>query len=240
MVIFMNFPATGPYQPLHLVFLLIYILFFIFTTIAIKKSSNEKTRERIFKIFAVFQIIFVIIRKVTATQLHIQTSPDTYSWLSVLPDSFCSFSSMGLGIAILAGKKDNKALHFFAYLAMLGGFTSTVYPDYLYKESIFAFSTIVALLYHALDIWLVISMMVCDYFVPTIKKLHYFVIGFIAMMGFGAFEVFILKYPDAMNIHSALISDLPVLTSWYALGIECFIAVLIIIAIYKCNKKKKS
>lgn len=213
-----NYP--GVFHLEHFIFLAIVILLIALGLfLNFKVVKQDKTRELILKISGIVLLIMIIANRFSIVLVNrIVFENKSYSWINLIPNTFCGFTSLFLGLTIVIGKKDNPFLNACYPVAFIGGLLSTIYPDYLDHQMFFDPRTITGLIHHAIDIWIVIYALTIKYINPSFKKLPYFFLYITSTMTFGVFLMDALGFESAMQIGKPLISSLPIFTSWYMVG----------------------
>lgn len=231
---------NAPFSIAHIIYLILNIIWFIVGAILIKKYvKDEKTKILIIRISGLLLIITVTIMRIIATIEDIRDYPLDYKWYHVFPQSYCSFTSFTLGFAALFFKKDNIVFHFAVYMAIYGGGLSTIYPEYLSDNlPFFSLNGVTSLLHHSLQLWIVTLILTNKFMIPSYKKIYAMAIGFGSMLLVGVFELFVLKYPAAMNLTKPLSEDIGPITSWYVLYIASIFVTLFFVFILKNIYKK--
>lgn len=209
----------------HLTFLAIFAVFMIVSLIIFKRFLiTKKSKIIVVKIFA--GILFVCI---LWSRISIVISSGI--WTKIFPDYFCGMSSLVLSLAYLFGKENNNVIHFVHYLAFVGGLVTIIYPDFISQNpSIFYANTISGLLHHAFAFYICVLTLVIGYFTMDYKKWPNLVIGFMAYITIGSFEISVFGYSDAFYIYKPILPGTP-LNVWvmapifavgYALFFVCF------------------
>ena len=235
--------ADEPFSIAHIIYLIINIIWFIVGIILIKKKvKNEKTLELIIRISGAALLFCVISMRIADVILDIKADPETNKWYHVFPYSYCAFSNITLGFAALFYKKDNIVFHFAVYMSLYGGVLSTIYPEYLSHDHFFTYVGMTSLLHHSISIWICLIILTNKLFTPEYKKILAYIIGFGIMLLIGVFELFVLKYPSAMNLDKPLSDDIGPITSWYVLVIAGTLVTLLFIFILKklYNRKEST
>ena len=161
----------GVYGIGHIVYLIISILLMVLGIIIIKLVKKEDIYFRIIKISGIILLILILINRISVTYYDVVISKrEGYSWLNIIPNTFCGISSLILSLAIIFGKKDNVVLHLISYLGIIGGIITMFYPDFLESQNFFDLRSVSGLLHHTIMVWLVIICMLTKYIVPTMKK----------------------------------------------------------------------
>ena len=124
-------------------------------------------------------------------------------------------------------------------MAIYGGGLSTIYPEYLSDNlPFFSLNGVTSLLHHSLQLWIVTLILTNKFMIPSYKKIYAMIIGFGSMLLVGVFELFVLKYPAAMNLTKPLSEDIGPITSWYVLYIASIFVTLFFVFILKLIYKK--
>ena len=226
---------NAPFSIAHIIYLILNIIWFIAGAILIKKKvKNEDTKILIIRISGLLLIICVTLMRIDDTINGIKTNPEINKWYHIFPQSFCSFISFVLGFSALFFKKDNIVFHFAVYMAIYGGGISTLYPEYLSDELPFlSLNGVTSLLHHSLQLWICTLILTNRFMIPDYKKIYSLIIGYGIMLFVGVFELFVLKYPTAMNLNQYLSEDVGPITSWWALYIASILVTLLFIFILK-------
>ena len=121
----------------HLTYLAVFIVFMIASLILIKIFvKSEKAKFITIKVVSALLLIFIVWNRIAIAVQY-------KSWTNIIPDSFCGMSSLVLALACLIGKKNNNVLHFVFYVAIVGGFLTMIYPDFIgQNHSLFYSNTI--------------------------------------------------------------------------------------------------
>ncbi len=232
---------NGVYGISHIIYMVLCILLFLVSLICIKKYvKEEKTINKIIKTTALVLLIMIILNRISVTYYDVVVNKrDGYTWLNLIPNSFCGLSSLVLSLSVLFLKKDNKILHCISYLGFLGGFLTFFYPDFLDTQSFFDIRSITGLLHHTIMVYLIVLMILTKYFVPSLKKWHIYPIGMCIIMTFAIFLKDALGFSKSFQINEPLLKSSPVLTSWYIVGIISIILQILFIFIYEHLNNKK-
>lgn len=229
----------GVYCAEHIIFL---ALFFILAAggifLILKFTKREKTRSVIVKISAVILLALIVTNRVSVTAEQVNSNPELYSWLHLLPYTFCGLASLVYALSALLGKDDNKVFHFIAYFGFFGGLATIFYPDFLDTQTFWDIRSITGLLHHAMMVWMSVLLTATGKFRPNAKRWYVYPIGFCLMMALGFFELNVLGFPEAMNVTKPLVGSLPVLTSWYVIGLVSS-AVTVLISLFWKHPKRQ-
>lgn len=197
----------------HLTFLAVFVAVMVVALILVKKfAKTVKTQNIIVKCVALILFITVVWNRISLAVL--KNNP-----AMLIPNTFCGMSNLVLSLAVLFGGRNNNVLHFVFYFAIVGGFVTLIYPDFLENYPTF-FHTVTTsgLLHHALSFFLCLLLELVGYFSPNYKKWPNLVIGFMAYMTVGAFLIFVLDVNSAFYMNRPCISGTP-LTVWILIPI---------------------
>ena len=210
-----NFP--GVYCTGHIVFLIVGFVLLAAAAVFIRKLRDEKKVTVFVKALAALLLVWIVINRVSVTAVQVSTEPETYSWLNLLPYTFCGLASLVYSLTVLFGKKNCTVMHFIFYFGFFGGLCTLFYPNFLDTQTFWDIRSFSGLVHHYLMVCLSVLTFVSGYFQPRLKKWYVFPLGFSLMMLLGLFELDALGFAEAMNIGKPLVGSLPVLTSWYVL-----------------------
>lgn len=208
----------------HLTFLAVFVVIMVVALILVKKfAKTVKTQNIIVKCVALILFITVVWNRISLAVL--KNNP-----AMLIPNTFCGMSNLVLSLAVLFGGRNNNVLHFVFYFAIVGGFVTLIYPDFLENyPTFFHTATTSGLLHHAFSLFLCVLLELVGYFSPNYKKSPCLVIGFMAYMTVGAFLIFVLDINSAFYMNYPCIAGTP-LTVWvlilifagvYALYMTC-------------------
>ncbi|MCI5745574.1 MAG: YwaF family protein [Erysipelotrichaceae bacterium] len=228
----------------HIIFMVIAFSLMFFGWIFIgKKVKNEKTRYIITKVSAALLLAAILWNRISITVFNFQNNDFGFeNILYMIPLSFCGVSSLITAISTLFLKKDNIVLHFISYIGFIGGLVSTIYPDYLDNQMLLDPRSLSGLTHHAILLWLVVLNIITGYFKPTSKKWFVFELGSCILLTIGVFfkefdaYLNIRCFAHPMQISQALISSMPILTSWYVVGIVLAILHIVFLIFYERYK----
>lgn len=210
----------GVYGAAHILFL---VCFFVCATAGIlllrKFAKTDFSRDLVVKISASVLLVLIALNRVSVTAHGIAAEPQVYSWLNLLPYTFCGLASLLYALAALFGKDNNTVFHFIVYFGFYGGLATLFYPDFLETQTFWDIRSITGLLHHAGMVWMTALLVATGKFRPKAEKWYVYPIGFCLVMTLGLLELDALGFPEAMNIGKPLVGSLPVLTSWYVIGI---------------------
>ena len=229
----------GLYGVHHILFLVIgFALLAVGTWLIKKYVKNEKTLSVVIRVLAGVLLLWIVINRVSVTAYQVKNDPEAYSWLNLIPYTFCGLASLVYSLALLFGKRNNIVLHFIVYFGFFGGLCTLFYPDFLMTQTFWDIRTVSGLVHHYLMVCLSVLTVVTGYFKPDFKKWYAYPVGYAFMMLLGLFELDALGFPEAMNIGVPLVGDLPVLTSWYLIY-AVSTAVVFLISFFFGRKKKE-
>ncbi len=192
----------------HLTFLAIFVVFMILCLVLFKiYAKSRQVQDIIVRSVGLLLFIFILWNRIAICISNHDAS-------HIIPDTFCGMSGLVLALAVIFGKRDNNVLHFVFYFAILGGFITMIYPDFIgQSSSIFYSNTISGLLHHSFSFFLCLLLCVAGWFHPNIKKWSNVAIGFMAYITVGAFLMSVFGYDDAFYIMHPILSGTP-LTVW--------------------------
>ena len=224
----MEYP--GVFCTEHLIYLAVFALISVISLPALKRFVTDKKKERtILRIAGIVLLICISVNRRSVTAAQIQKDPEVYGWINLIPYTFCGFASLATAIAAIFGRDDNPAYHFLVWFGLAGGAASVVYPDFLFEQTFWDLRSFSGLVHHSVLLWICLFILLTGRMKPVMKKYVFYPAGFALMMLLGFFEIYVLGFPEAMNIDSPLLSSLPVLTSWYSLFI---LTSLLVLAVY--------
>ncbi len=204
----------------HIAFLSVFVVAVVLSIILIKRyAKTDRAIKIILKCSALFHLATIIASRVSM-----------YVWLddtmALIPDSFCSLTSVLLPIGMLLFlKKDANYFHFVTYFAFVGGLVTLIYPDFIGQDTSFWFGpTITGLLHHAMMLYNTILLFVTHYFTPTLKKWNCLPLGGACVISYGVFLITAIGEADALHLESPLIDGTPL--TWY------FVALLTMVFAY--------
>lgn len=227
--------TSGVYSIYHIIYIIIALILMAVGLILTKKlATSQKAKNLIIKISGVILLITILINRFTVTYYDVIINQRVgYSFLNLIPNTFCGLASIVLSITIIFGKKDHLVLHFIGYLGFVGGLITIFYPDFLDSQAFFDIRSLTGLLHHTLMVWIVLVCLMTKYFIPSFKKWYIFPLGFSLMMTLGVLELDCFKFATAMQIQHPLLESLPILTSWYVIGILETLGVLVFTMLYE-------
>jgi hypothetical protein len=208
----------GVYCTEHIIYLAVSAALIAAGLVLVRRfAGTERKTKAAVRISAAVLFCCIAVNRVSVTAGQIAEAPELYSWLNLLPYTFCGFASLFFSVAALIRPKDNPVYHFIVLTGLLGGTATLFYPDFLYKQTFWDVRSFSGLLHHTLMIWLALLLLSSGFFRPAFRKSWIMPAGFCAMMTLGVFELDALGFPEAMNIFVPLVGGAPVLTSWYVI-----------------------
>lgn len=214
----------GVYCTGHIVFLVVGLILLAAGVFCIRRIRSEKTVTLVLKSVAALLLVWILINRVSVTAAQVKADPALYSWLNLIPYTFCGLASLVYSLTVLFGKKNCAVMHFIFYFGFFGGLLTLCYPDFLDTQTFWDIRSFSGLVHHYLMVCLSVLSLVSGYFKPDPKKWGVFPLGYALVMLLGLFELDALGFPSAMNIGEPLLGSLPVLTSWYTIfAVGCVI-----------------
>lgn len=236
--------GPGVYCIPHIAFLAIMIpLLALGIILSIYYVKSEKANKLLIKITAGVLLALIITNRIAYTyqRVEIERLPG-YTWGYLLPETFCGLSALFLSITVLVGKKDNILLHALVYFGLVNGVASTFFPVYLDRQGFFEVGTLTSLIFHVVLVFLSLTIILKKYMTPSIKKWYIVPLVYGLFCLIGLFEIQVLDTPakEAMSLFEPLVSALPTLTSWYMLGIEFTVLMIIVLFTYEHFANQKT
>ena len=142
-------------------------------------------------------------------------------------------SGFVMSLSTLFGKENNIVLHFIWYFGLFGAVATLAYPDFLAVESFWDLHCFSGLMHHAALLWLCVVTLLTRWFIPDRNRWFVYPCGYVLVLLMGLFELKVLRFPEAMNLTAPLLPELPVLSSWYSVGIVSSLTVIAIIRVYE-------
>ncbi len=192
-------PKLYGYQ--HILFLTVFFAVLILSVILVRKNAkSDRAVRAVLRCVGVVHLAATIWSRVSMT-LWLN------DWMSLLPDSFCSLSSLLMPLCLLLFlKKDSGYLHFIWYFSIFGGLITIFYPDFIGQDASFFFQpTISGLCHHAMLVYSSVMLVATNYFTPTLKKGQCLPLGGACVMTYGIFLLTALGEEDALHIETPLI-----------------------------------
>ena len=177
----------------HWIYLAITLPLSVVGLVCAKKfAKTEKSQKIILKSIAAALFIWILINRLSQVFRYSKTR-----WEQIIPDSFCGMTSLVLSLAVLLGKKDNVALHFTWFLALVGSVITIFYPTFLNQgPTVFYLPTISGLLHHSLALVMVVALLLFNQINITYKKWYCSLFGFTAYFTVGAFQMSVFGFSD--------------------------------------------
>ena len=205
--------------------------------IAKKYAKSDKAQSIFLKSLALLLFISILTNRLSQVFRY-----GAVRWEQIIPDSYCGMTSLVLSLAVLFGKKDNKALHFVWILGLFGGISTVIYPAFIGQgPTVFYLPTISGLLHHSLCATVSVAILIFGQIRITYKKWYCTLFGFTSYLTVGAFLIGCLGFSDAFHIYTPLIDGTP-LTTWVMAPIYavCYALLLFIIETVrkKCGKQE--
>ena len=220
----------------HWIYLAITLTLSVVGLVCAKKfAKTEKSQKIILKSIAAALFIWILINRLSQVFRYSETR-----WEQIIPDSFCGMTSLVLSLAVLLGKKDNVALHFTWFLALVGSVITILYPTFLNQgPTVFYLPTISGLLHHSLALVMVVALLLFNQINITYKKWYCSLFGFTAYFTVGAFQMSVFGFSDSFHIVEPMIDGTP-LTAWVVAPIYVagYAIVLTIIELVRKHKSK--
>ena len=233
----MNYP--GPFCTEHIVYMAVSVFICVLSLFFAQRfTKTEKGRNIVLKTAGAILFICISVNRISVTAAQINESPELYSWVNLIPYTFCGFASLALSLSAMFLKDDNPAYHFLVWFGLAGGIASVIYPDFLYEQTFWDLRSFSGLVHHTVLIWICCYILITGKIKPRLSKYVFYPSGFAAMVALGFFELYVLHFPAAMNIDAPLLSSLPVLTSWYSLFAVSSVCVLVIYAAFEIKARK--
>lgn len=158
------------------------------------------------------------------------------TFATTLPGTFCGASSLALAFGVLILKRNHPFFHSVAYIALLGGLITIIYPDFIGQaESVFHGRTISGLVHHALSVILVLILLKTKYWQPGWHQWHWTPIGLSAYMLYGLLLIYGLNYNNAMLIREPILENTPL--TWWVMGILVMLVHAIFLAIITQSRR---
>lgn len=198
-----------------------------------KFAKTEKSQKIILKCIAGTLFVWILINRLSQVFRYSEVH-----WEKIIPDSFCGMTSLVLSLAVLFGKKDNCALHFTWFLALVGATITIAYPTFLDQaSSVFYMPTISGLLHHSLALVMVVALLLFGQIHITYKKWYCVIFGFTAYFTVGAFQMSVFGFSDAFHIVEPML-DGTLLTAWFIAPIYLVGYSLVVLVIELVRKRK--
>ncbi|MBO4769571.1 MAG: hypothetical protein J5563_02175 [Clostridia bacterium] len=211
----------GVYCTEHIVYLAVTLLLTVAGLAAVVRSvKSDRTLNVVTKLSAAALLAMICVNRVSVTAAQIREL-EGYTWLNLLPYTFCGLASAVLSLTVLFTKQerlnDSRVLHFISYFGIFGSVATVFYPDFLEKQTFWDIRSVSGLVHHSLMLWLILLLFSKKLVRPSLKKWYCYPVGYIFVMFIGLLEIEMLNFREAMNIGQPLVGSLPVITSWYFL-----------------------
>lgn len=236
----------GVWGTAHIIYFAVTIVLLVGSLFLIKRYvKNERTIKLIVKITAACLLALFITNRIGYMVRYIYIEPrEGYTWMSVLPETFCSVTSLIFSIAVLCFRKNNCLIHGSICMALVGAIETTFYPDFLNTQGLWEVGTITSLFYHTVMLFLVLLIIITNYVRLTIKKWYIQPIVFMMMICYGLFYWQVLlggkNFDCILGINIPIIASQPILTSWWMFGIGYLLFEIIFLALYDRFVNKKT
>lgn len=233
---------SGVFGYEHIIFLVVVLALIITSCILLKKKQlDEKQVNLIMRIGGIIWLVFILANRISVTYTDVVINHrEGYTWLNLIPNSFCGMSSLILSIVMIIGKRDNFVLHSIGYIGMIGGLVTMFYPDFLDSQSFLDIRSITGLLHHTIMFYMMLLAIVLNYMTPSIKKWYYLPLGMCFMTTIGVIEYDAFGFMKAMQIKEPFIKAFPILSSWYMTDLMMIVAYFVFIIIYEKKKNNCS
>lgn len=224
----------GVFGIAHILYLCCFIGLLVGEIFLMRKLTESK-QVLLIRILAGCHLFFILANRISVTYSDVVIQArEGYTWLNLIPNTYCGWISLLLPIVVFTGKKDNLMLHFIAYLAFFGGVITMIYPDFLNSQAFWDIRSITGLLHHSLMVYGVIALVMCGWLKPTLKKWYVYPLGYACLMTVGLFEETALGFTK--SIYAPLIGSMSVLTSWYMVYLVTTLFALL--TMYLFDKKR--
>ncbi len=216
----------------HILFLIVVIIVATISLFLIKKyAKSEKSQKILIIICAIIHFSLVVWNRLAVCEYKC-------NFLEFLPTTFCGTTSFVFPFCIVFCKKDSKILQFVSSCAILGGFLTLVYPDFIGQDkSIFYDKTISGLLHHVFLVYNFILICMLGRYKPSMKNWNSLVLGLCCYMTYGIFSITIVGNSDAMVIYNPLIEG--TIFNWLFTGFLFVILYTISLLVYERIAFKK-
>ena len=217
----------------HLIFILIWLVCCISVIISFIKIKSKKYRDSVIKILASVLLICILANRFSVAFIKYN------DWRELIFNTFCGFSSFSLAISVLFSKRLSWYYHIVCPLGFVGAVITMVYPDFIgQSDSVFYLPTITGLVHHALMILIIILLIIDGKYVPTLKKLHYLIIGLCCLVTLGKLEIDILHLDDAFYLNKPLLAG--TIFTWYFTGFLFILISAFILLIFDLINKNRA
>ncbi len=217
----------------HLIFILIWLIFCASVIILFLKNKTDRYRNTVLKILASLLLICIVGNRFSVAFIKYN------DWRELIFNTFCGFSSFSLAISVLFSKRLSWYYHIVCPLGFIGAVITMVYPDFIgQSDSIFYLPTITGLIHHALMILIIVLLIMSGKYVPTLKKIHYLILGLCSLVTLGKLEIDVLHIDDAFYLNKPLLEG--TIFTWYFTGLLFIVISAIILLIFDLINKKRA
>ena len=195
---------------------LVYLIITVPATVALlvfytRKSADTRLIDHVVRTSGAVLLVAITVNRLSIAWLDADFG-------KIMPGTFCGASSLALALGAVFLKRNHPFFHCVAYIGLLGGLITLVYPDFIGQaDSVFYPKTITGLLHHSIIVFLALFMVSTGYVKPELKKWHYLPIGLSIYMAYGLFLITMLGYDDAMLIHRPILEGTPL--NWFVMGV---------------------
>lgn len=196
----------------HIIFLVVYFVVAITTLVLAKLFLKSKKSQLIYlRTLAGLTLLFNIL-----CRIGVAIYEDPYEWF---PATVCSMTSFVLPLFVLIRKENSYLYHGVFYIAIIGGIATLLYPEFISQgPTIFQLNTFMGLLHHGTLFILAVSMLLFNWFRPSLKKSYVFPLTFACYIAVGAFAIHKLGLEDGMLINSPIVKGTPI-NCWFILTV---------------------
>lgn len=218
----------GLYGVNHIIFLAGFVLLLTVTVLVICFALKTQKQKDVFvRILGALLAISLVINRISLALWNAQK----IGWLELIPNTYCGMTSLLLGLFALFGKPHHKAFDFLFYVELFGGVACLVYSNFLLQgpkphPTFWFFPTFTGMLHHALGVILCVSLVLCKWFSPSLKRWYIFPIGMGVYTLFGLFLLDVLHIRHTMQIDDPLLPHTP-LKWWLVIPIATAIETLV-------------
>ena len=197
-------------------------------------AKTEKSQNFVIKVSGAILFIIIFINRIALVFEY-----DDTNWLKLLTDSYCSTSSYVLSISLLIGNKNNGVLHFIRLIALAGGTITTFYPNFIDQNPSFLYPpTILGMMHHTWGAIVVVLMLMFGYIDLSYKKWYCSAIGFIVLVSYSYFLMYVLDYGNPFSMKDPLLDGTP-FTFWVICPIYLVVYSFIIFVVEFIRRKRK-
>jgi len=175
--------------------------------ILIKKyCKSDRARQIAIMVSAGLLLVSIIFNRIA-----LSFRGDSWSWVRLIPGTICGVTSIVFSIVTLAffRNRNHAVFHFLVYVAIIGGFLVTIYPDFIGQNaSLMYLPTISGLIHHTLSLYLGILLIVVGEFKPHIKKWYCLLLGYFVYVTYGLFAAQVIGISNSMQIENPFLPGL--------------------------------